>query len=864
MHTFLVDCISYPQHWGQSTVPSRYISNGWIQEADAQQQKSINPVRMNKRPTFIVFSLALTFIMTSCSNNQGDHKPLALNTDGPRSTILFNTAWKFFPGDINGAENAKFNDDSWRSLDLPHDWSIEDIPGTDSPLDSTATGGISTGYFKGGTGWYRKEFQVPKALKNKRLCVQFDGVYMDADIWINGRHLGNHPYGYTSFWYDITDKTLFGKKNLIAVRVRNEGKNSRWYTGSGIYRHVWLKVTEPVHFAQWGTVITTPEIIEDRAKVVVSSEILNESTQKSELEVITAICNEKGEEVARATQNVTAEPGDTVSVTQELEIKSPGLWEPDSPVLYKSVTEIRQGRSAILDRIENQFGIRSIKFTTEGFFLNGKRILLKGGCMHHDNGPLGAAAYDRAEERRVELMKASGFNSIRCAHNPPSQAFLAACDKLGIMVIDEAFDMWKNEKNSEDYHRFFDEWWKEDISSMVKRDRNHPSVIMWSIGNEIPERGEPGGAVTAKILTDYIKQLDPSRPVTSAVNGLDPDKDPFFATLDIAGYNYSFGGDHGKKNIFKLDHGRVPERIMYCAESYPLNAFGAWMDVLDNPYVVGDFVWTGFDYLGEASIGWLGYPHEGSFYPWNHAYCGDIDICGFKRPQSYYRDVLWNTGQKLSVFVQPPEPSFTENPARIYWSKWHWQDVVANWNWKGHENEPLNVEVYCAYEKVELFLNGNSMGSKKTNRGTEWIARWKVPYQPGILKAIAWSSTGKADSCELNTAGEPETIHLTADRQGIKANNQDLSYVTVELHDGNGFRNALAENRVQFDIGGPGTIVAVANSNPMSTESYRQPHRKAYQGRCLVVINSPDEPGEILLKASSEGLAPGTITITSD
>ncbi|MCK4814481.1 glycoside hydrolase family 2 protein, partial [bacterium] len=371
----------------------------------------------------------------------------------------------------------------------------------------------------------------------------------------------------------------------------------------------------------------------------------------------------------------------------------------------------------------------TIEFTVEeGFLLNGKPTLLKGGCMHHGNGPLGSAAYDRAEERRVELMKASGFNSIRCAHNPPSPAFLDACDRLGILVIDEAFDMWRKPKWPQDYNLYFDQWWQKDIESMVLRDRNHPSIIMWSTGNEIPERGEPEGVKTSQMLAEYVRDLDPTRPVTSAVNGLRPDKDPYFATLDIAGYNYSFGGDHGKQSIFEIDHNRLPNRIIYCSESYPLEAFGAWMDVIDYPYVIGDFVWTGFDYLGEASIGWLGYPHEGSFYPWNHAFCGDIDICGFKRPQSYYRNVLWNAGQQVSIFVKPPKPSFKTNPDKKDWSKWEWQDVVAEWNWDGYENQPLEVEVYCAFETVELFLNGESLGKKETNRGTQWIAKWEVPY----------------------------------------------------------------------------------------------------------------------------------------
>jgi beta-galactosidase len=809
----------------------------------------------------LMISAICAFLLFNPACQRSDTVSLFDELEGPRSALLIDDDWQFYLGDIKGAEEVEFDDSSWRALCLPHDWSIEDISGTGSPLDSVAPGGISTGYFRGGTGWYRKNIYLPSNLKGKRFFLEFEGIYMNADIWINGVHLGNHPYGYTSFWYELSDQLHFGRENLIAVRVRNEGRNSRWYTGSGIYRHVWLTVTEPVYIAPRGTCITTPEVANDRATVLITNEIFNTSKAKETLQVESAIYNQEGSVVASRMDPVEVEPGNKLLFSHEMEVANPRLWSVESPDLYKVVTKIGNERGTLLDLVENSFGIRTIEFTSEGFFLNGQKLLMKGGCMHHDNGPLGAAAYDRAEERRVELMKASGFNAIRCAHNPPSPAFLDACDRIGMLIIDEAFDMWKKQKNPQDYHLYFDQCWEEDIRSMVLRDRNHPSIIMWSTGNEIPERGESEGVETSRILSDYIRRLDPTRPVTSAVNGLGPDKDPYFSTLDISGYNYSFGGDHGQESIFTIDHARIPERIMYCSESYPLVAFGAWMDVLEHPYVVGDFVWTGFDYLGEASIGWLGYPHEGSFYPWNHAYCGDIDICGMKRPQSYYRNVLWNSGRLLSLFVKPPEPSFVENPGRKDWSKWHWQDVVDRWNWPGHEGTPLEVEVYSAHEEVELFLNGTSLGKKPTNRGTQWIARWKVPYSPGELKAVAYDNREEADSWELVTAGSPEKIALSADRTRLLSNGQDLSFIIVELHDGNGERNTLAEDLVEFEISGPGTIVAVGSSNPMSTESFQQPRRRAYQGRCLVVVKSGRERGEIRLTASVDGLDPSTLVL---
>lgn len=812
--------------------------------------------------TFILLSLLvpLCVMYQACTKKAGAPFDRLEET---RTTILLDDQWRFLKGDQPGAESDGFDDSSWRLLDLPHDWSIEDLPGSGSPLDPEAPGGISTGYYLGGTGWYRKTLDVPRFLQGKRFCLMFEGVYMNADVWVNGTHVGSHPYGYTSFWFDITDQLVPGEENLISVRVANEGRNSRWYSGSGIYRHVWLTITEPVHVAPWGTFVTTPVAESSGATVMITSEVENNTGQTGQVTVETTLLDPSGTSVASRQDLLELGPDGTTRITQEVQVTAPALWSVDDPGLYTALIEISDRSGKKLDQVETTFGIRSIAFTTNGFTLNGMVLLMKGGCMHHDNGPLGAAAYDRAEERRVELMKASGFNAIRCAHNPPSPAFLDACDRLGMLVIDEAFDMWRREKNPQDYHLYFDEWWERDIRSMVLRDRNHPSVIMWSTGNEIPERGEPEGVETSARLAQIIRDLDPTRPVTSAVNGLGPDKDPYFATLDLSGYNYPFSGDYDRESTYSVDHRRVPDRIMYCSESFPLVAYGAWMETLEYPYVLGDFVWTGFDYLGEASIGWRGYPHEGSFYPWNHAFCGDIDICGLKRPQSYYRNILWNAGRQLSLFVTPPVPSFEENPDREEWSKWHWQDVVERWDWPGYEGEPLQVEVYSSSDEVELILNGNPLGRKPTTKETEWIARWKVPYQPGELKAVGYRNGEAVEEWSLVTPSTPSRIGLTADRNRIAASGQDLSYVQVELLDGEGNLCVVAEDLVRFEVSGPGTIVAVGSSNPMSAESFQQPKRKAYQGRCLVVVKSSKDAGEITLKAMADGLETGVIQIES-
>jgi beta-galactosidase len=727
----------------------------------------------------------------------------------------FDDNWLFYRGAAQGAEDTAFNDSEWRRLNLPHDWSIEDLPGTTSPFYQGALSQVSGGFTTGGTGWYRKHFTV--AQSGKQYILQFDGVYMNAEIWLNGKKLGKHPYGYTSFWYDITPHLR--KENVLAVKVRNEGENSRWYSGSGIYRHVWLKALDPVHIAQWGTFITTKNNI-----VKVQTRLQHDTAVTL---LITRLLDAKGKQVALRK--------DTFShgvLDQEMKIASPVLWSVETPVLYKAVTTVVvNGRVA--DSVITPFGIRSISFdAVNGFLLNGKPLKLKGGCVHHDNGPLGAKAYDGAEERKVRLLKASGYNAIRCAHNPPSPAFLDACDRLGMLVIDEAFDIWQDGKNPEDYHLYFKDWWQRDLESMLLRDRNHPSVIMWSTGNEIPHREKPEVAAVAMKLRNFIRDIDTTRPVTCGVNGIAADKDPFLAALDVAGYNYA-------PDKYEADHKRVPDRVMMATESFALDVYDYWKAVEDHPYVIGDFVWTAFDYIGEASIGWLGYMQKQSFYPWNLAYCGDIDICGWKRPQSYYRDAIWKPEQ-LSLFVRPPQPSFKTNPNKIDWSRWEWHDVMDSWNWS--DNKPLKVVAYTSYEQVELLLNGRSLGKKNAVRH---MVEWEVPYEAGTLTALAGKS-----KATLVTADVPAQMMLTLDKV------DDLSYITVIITDAKGNRHPSAENLVSFEIEGGGTIAGVGNANPMSTESYQLPQRKAWRGKCLVIVK-----GNGVLKVTSAGLPEASIKL---
>jgi len=480
--------------------------------------------------------------------------------------------------------------------------------------------------------------------------------------------------------------------------------------------------------------------------------------------------------------------------------------------------------------------------------------------VHHDDGVMGAASYDRAEERKVEVLKASGFNAIRCAHNPPAPSFLDACDRLGMLVIDEAFDCWRAGKNAYDYHVSFDDWWQRDIDSMVLRDRNHPSIIMWSIGNEVLERaGHSGGAGIATMLADYVRHIDPTRPVTAAINGSGGTwklqrTDALFNTLDVGGYNYQMAH-------YIPDHARTPNRVMYGSESTAGEAFDHWMAVLENPYVIGDFVWTSLDYLGESGIGRVHFEDTNrSFlgeYPWHQANCGDLDLCGFKRPQSYYRDILWKCGEKLSIFVHEPVPE-GKTPHVTFWG---WPDVSPNWTWPGYEGQDFTVDVYGDYDAVELFLNDEPLGRQPATKQERFTASFTVPYNPGVLRAVGITNGLPVASAELTTAGAPTQIKLSPDRIILKTETGDLSFITVEVTDAAGDVHPRACHTIFFTLKGAGSIAAAGNSNPTSTELYVGNQRSAYRGRCLVVVKSGGEPGEIYLRAQADGLDGAEVVI---
>lgn len=783
-------------------------------------------------------------------------------TDTPdhqlREEILFDMDWKFMRSDTDGAQVMIFDDSSWQTVNLPHDYSIEDLPGTDSPFYPEAITEIQGGFTTGGTAWYRKTFNVPMEWKGKKLELLFEGVYMNADIWINGKHVGNNIYGYTPFDFDITGYLIIGGNNVIAVQVKNEGVNSRWYTGSGIYRHVWLKVLNPVHIAENGIYITTREITSGKAIISIETTIINDNVIDEPVNIVTRIIDPTGNAVAKKVSKRTVKSGDSYTFSQRISVKKPVLWSPDAPSLYSVCTTLalKSGK----DLKKTALGIRTITMDNKnGFAINGSPMKLKGGCVHHDNGPLGSKAFNRAEERRVELLKANGFNAVRCAHNPPSVAFLDACDQLGILVIDEAFDMWDRAKRPQDYHLYFKDDWQKALNAMILRDRNHPSIFLWSIGNEIPGASSlPETATISQVLGDFVRSLDPARPVTAAVHQLDGRLEGFFATLDVSGINYGIIDGY---DFYPELAAKNPNMIMYGAESYALDAFDAWAAVEKYPYVIGDFVWNAIDYIGEAGIGWHGYPQNPDFYPWNLAFDGDIDICGWKCPQSCYRDAFWNK-DNITIAVHSPVPSFDPpQSGRERWSRWHFDDVVFDWNWAGMEGKPIIVDIYSSSNEVELLLNGKSLGRKMAGRDNKNRVQYTVPYEKGELKAIGYNNNGTAIVHILRSSDAASIIKILPDRTGIKAGGQDLCYVTIELHDQYGVLDPKAENQLVFSITGDASIIAVGNANPVSIESYTQPVRKAWRGKCLAVVKSGQNTGEVTLTVRSSGLKDTSVKI---
>ena len=790
-----------------------------------------------------------------------------------RQRVLMDYNWKFIQSDIKEAEKPDFDDTKWRTLNLPHDWSIEG----EFKEDAITKG--PGGYLPTGIGWYRKRFNLPSVDKGQQFWIEFDGVYMNSDVWINGHHLGKHPYGYTSFYYDMTP---FIKKegNIIAVRVDNSLQpNSRWYSGSGIYRHVWLNITGPVHIAQWGTYITTPEVNSSSATISVRTSIENHNRGVKNLILRSVIKNESGKEVATAETPVSLTSSEKTDVEQTLSVASPSLWSIDTPSLYTLQSFVLEG-TKVNDTYSTIFGIRKIEFDKDkGFLLNGKHIKMNGVCLHHDAGCLGSAVPEQAWARRLQLLKEMGCNAIRTSHNPPAPEFLDLCDKMGFLVMDEIFDEWVEKKGQVGfgYHIYFEEWWKSDLLSMIHRDRNHPSVVIWSAGNEVPDQVVETGSEVMRKLAEIFHKEDPTRPVTQANDriaaGDGPAKLPFLELQDIVGYNYVDRWNERRELYYSVDRHNHPDWKMIGTENasvgglrgqysivsdrsdkrpgrsrdYRLGMIQAeqlWKFTSVNDYVIGDFMWTGIDYLGEA-----GWPNKNSS-------SGVIDLCGFPKDGYYFYQSQWT--KKPMVHILP------------------------HWNWAGSEGKVISVIAYSNCDTVELFLNGKSFGAKsyvfpQQGHSKSWngYARpyvapttsdlhlsWDVPYEPGTLKAVG-RKNGKIISEEVRTTSKPAAIRLSADRKNINADAHDIANIKVEIVDENGFVVPTASNTIEFKIEGEGTLLGTDNGNPQDKTQMKSKQRAAFNGLAIAVVQSTEKSGNISLTAVSEGFKDAVLQVVS-
>lgn len=773
----------------------------------------------------------------------------------------FNKDWKFFLGDEPNAKNTVFNDASWRKLNLPHDWSIEGKFDEKNPAKPEG-GGLPTGI-----AWYRKDFMAPANFKDRVVTIEFDGIYKNSEVYINGVFLGKRPFGYISFAYELS-KHLKPGKNTIAVKVDNSAQpDSRWYSGSGIYRNVWLTSTAKVAVAHWGLRVN-PQLSSDLKTVAVkiNANIFNESNKDQTVILSNSIYDENGKLVKKGNAISLKLATANKDISTALSFNNPVLWSVNNPKQYKLVTEISQN-GKVIDRQSTLFGVRSYNFDAQkGFSLNGKSMKIQGVCLHHDLGALGAAVNTRAMERQLEIMKNMGVNAIRTAHNPPAPEFLDLCDQMGFLVIDEAFDMWAKRKNKFDYHLDFPEWHKRDLEAMVKRDINHPSIILWSIGNEIREQFDSTGIALTKELVSIVKNLDRTRPVISALTETVAEKNFIYQAdaLDLYGLNYN----HKKYKDFPLNYPNVKflgtettsalqTRGFYdtadtirrwpkdgktkftegnkefAASAYD-NVSAYWGSTHEETlkeakkydHVSGIFVWTGFDYLGEP----LPYP-----WPARSSYFGIVDLAGFPKDSYYLYQSEWTNKPVLHI--------------------------LPHWNWENGKQ----VEVWAYYnnaDEVELYLNGKSLG-KKSKQGEEMHVMWKVPFETGTVKAISRKGGKEVLIKEVKTAGAPTKIELIADRKNIKADGKDLSFITVRVLDKDGNLVPNADNLVNFKIEGEGFIAGVDNGYQASLEPFKANYRKAFNGLCLAIIQAKEKAGTIKITATADGLQSSSVLITT-
>lgn len=761
----------------------------------------------------------------------------------------FNTGWKFYRGNPGNAENPGFDDSSWQTLDLPHDFSIH------LPFNESSPAGEGGGYLDGGVGWYRKTFTLPQEYSGKRITIQFDGIYMNSEVWINGNFLGIRPYGYISFEYHLTPYLNYGNNpNVIAVKMNNNQPNSRWYSGSGIYRNVWLTVTHPVHIAYCGMIVTTPVVGPDSATVRVTTIIENHSDADAVVCLLTEILDPDGNCIVKDTglEEKVNKNGQRI-FTCDITVKKPRLWSIDSPNVYTAVTSIRI-KTIVADKYKTSFGFRITRFDADtGFYLNDVNIKLNGVCLHHDLGALGAAVNYRAIERQIKIMKEMGCNAIRTSHNPPDPMLLDLCDRLGLVVIDEAFDAWQESKVQNDYHLYFYYWARKDIKALVQRDRNHPCIIMWSIGNEIHDVLSADGVTNTKNLIKWVKEEDATRVVTHGCNHNEHGID-VAALLDVVGYNYI-------THLYDLHHSQYPDWKMYASEtSSAVRSRGIYKTPADNniltdkdhqcssydnsivdwgsraeesykmvnerPWIAGEFIWSGFDYIGEPT------PYE---WPSKNSYFGIVDTAGFPKDIYYFYKSRW-----------------TDRPM---------VHLLPHWNWE--KGQTIEVWAYSNCDQVELFLNNRSLGLKAFSTGLLHLC-WKVPFEPGTLKAEARKNDTVAAMYEIKTAGNPAKIRMIPDRMSMIADNNDLIFIETNILDKDDVFIPHADNLVTFTVSGPGRIAGVDNGDAANHESYKGPGKSAFNGKCLLIVQATDTTGQIIITAEAEGLSKASMKVLSE
>jgi len=799
--------------------------------------------------------------------------------------IPFLFDWTRTIGDGMGFFASLMQRDGGVRVDLPDDFIIN------LPRDPNVTSGAASGFFPGGQATYVKKFDAPAEWEGKTVLLDIDGAYMNAEVFLNGEKIGYNPYGYTPFFSDMSKYLKPGDKNELKVITQCRQPTSRWYSGGGLYREVNVWVGDAYYIHPWSTFMTTPDVSSMRASVKVQVEITNASDKEANVQLKLTIYDSDNTIVCSKTLTAMLAPTGNTKIETEFDVAEPRLWDAEEPNLYKMEYEVSSG-GKLYDTFHENFGIRKIEIDAEnGMRVNGKPVKLRGGCIHHDNTLLGACAFPRAEERKIRILKEAGYNAIRTAHNPPSRAMLDVCDRLGMYVLDESFDCWVIGKNGNDYHLYFEDWWKRDTRAMVLRDRNHPCIYCWSIGNEIGEMmGLDIGAKWARLQADYIRSLDPTRPVTAAVhgvinfekagielggmdfhelqgqgggpqgiiNGVDHWGDqtaPSMEPLDIVGYNYL----HTR---YEHDAKKYPGRVIHATETHPLTTYDYWQAALKNNHVIGDFIWTAYDNLGEAGAGRVIWdrddPGEKGFmgsYPWLSCYQGDMNLDGDRRPQSYYRKIMWGFDDGIHLFTT--HPSRTGKP--FYGSGWHWPDVKKTWTFgEDYIGKPVKVDAYCDSDEVEFFVNGRSAGRTVPEK---LIASMEIPYEPGVLEAVAYRGGKECARDRLVTASAPARILLEPDRTSITADGLDLCFIHATILDANDIPVVTSEIELYAKVDGAGVLAGFGSGNPCTPENYGTGKRYVFDGRALLCVRAGRVPGEIRIEVYAEGLEPQVLTI---